>query len=216
MGFFLLLLPTAALADNLSWTLAAGVGAFNYAGNPPPTGKNTYLYGTNIGVASVQNLTNHTNVNISNGFLSFQSGAVGSPWSWGAGGLGTLTLTGCINGTCGLTLLKDEFTSAELHLFSSTYQVTLGNIIGTLDPTLASALGVLTSVSGTFNSNVDIGSTPFGAAFSNLTNLGGTITTAATSAPSSVPEPSSLLLILSGLAAVALLSIKQDKLLKQG
>jgi hypothetical protein len=190
------LMPTAALADTLNWTITA-TGTIDYAGPGSP------LTGSNIAITSVQDATTGASLNIVGGILNFTSGGNNGPWSWGTGAPGTLTLSGCISGLTGngncntaggfVNLLSDDFTSAAIFqpFGGVNYQVQLGNITGTLDAALAGQFGVYTTVSSAlYNTTVDVSGQPFGAAFNGV-NLGGSINSTASAGSASVPEPSS-------------------------
>ena len=145
----LLLAPTA-FADTLSWSIMSNVGTYDYAGGAAP------LSGTGIGVQSVQDTTTGVFFNIVNGQLGFTTGAYngnGTTWSWGAGqpNSNQLNLTGCISnvtvaGQCGAqspvsVLLSDDFTNAQIFSWGPNFQVSLGNITGSIDATLANQFG---------------------------------------------------------------------------
>jgi hypothetical protein len=184
----------AAIADTVSWSIMPNVGTYDYAGG------SAVLTGTGIGVQSVQDSTTGAFFNIINGRLNFTTGfATGQPWTWGAGQPGSLNLTGCIStvtvsGQCdgsspAAVLLSDDFTSAQILSFGPTFQLTLGNITGNIDSTLASDLGVSTVISSAlYNTSVLIGGSS-GSSFSNAPNLGGSINSInASSTSMSVPE----------------------------
>ncbi len=210
------LAPTAALADTINWSITA-TGTIAYAGGLNP------LVGNSIGVASVQDTTTGLSFNIVGGTLSYTSGANNGPWSWGAGGPGTMTLNGCISGVTGngncntaggfVNLFSDQFTSATIFqpFGNVNYQVQLGNITATIDSALAAQFGVSTAVaSALYNTTVNVNGAPFGSAFNGV-NLGGSITSTAAANPTAVPEPSSASLLGFGLIGLAVGMAKRRK-----
>src|SRR5579863_8228595 len=190
----LVVAPTAAFADQLVWTITPSSGSLSYGGGTDP------LVGTNIGITSVQD--GGTVLNISGGLLSFTtgSGTVGT-WSWGAAPAGTLTLTGSIEGGPNSVLFSDEFTSASI-LSLGGLELQLGGLTGTLSSTLAHDLGVSTTVSSAADSIFVSIAGAAGTSF-DVPALSGQINTTAAANPVTAPEPSLLLLLISGLAVVA-------------
>ena len=222
-----LVLAPAAFADTLSWSIMANIGTYDYAGGAAP------LIGTGIGVQSVQDITTGTFFNIVNGQLGFTTGASNGSWSWGAGqpNSNQLNLTGCISnvtvsGQCGAqspvsVLLSDDFTNAQILSWGPSFQVSLGNITGNIDATLANQFGVSTVISSAlFNTTTQI-SGSMGSSFSSAPNLGGSINssfaTGATSMPESwgITEAFELLalmfVVLAGLTRLSLLRLKWNK-----
>jgi hypothetical protein len=202
----LFLAPMSAFADTLSWSLLSNVGTYTYAGGSAP------FTGSGIGVQSVQDTTTGVSFNIFNGLLTFTTGPSNGLWSWGPGqpGSNELNLTGCIDnvtvavqctqGSPTSALLSDDFTSAQIFLFGQSFKVTLGNIAGNLDAGLAQSFGISTAISsGLYNTTAQIGAS-YGSNFSNAPNLGGSINSDAIH----VPEPASMLLILTGIGALLL------------
>lgn len=202
----LFLAPMSAFADTLSWSILPNVGSYSYAGGSAP------LTGSGIGVQSVQDTTTGVFFNIFNGVLNFTTGPGSGGWSWGAGqpGNNELNLTGCIDnvtvaGLCSTqgspasALFTDDFTSATIFPVGPNFDVTLGNIAGTLNTSLATSFGVSATIpSGVYNTTAQI-SGIYGSSFSNAPNLGGSIN----SDPSRVPEPATLTLFGMGLLALA-------------
>jgi len=199
----LVVAPTAAFADQLVWTITPSSGSLSYGGGTDP------LVGTKIGITSVQD--GGTVLNISGGLLSFTTGSgTAGAWSWGAAPAGTLTLTGSINGGPNSVLFSDEFTSASI-LSLGGLELQLGGLTGTLSSTLAHDLGVSTIVSSAADSIFVSIAGAAGTSF-DVPALSGQINTTAAANPVTAPEPSSLLLLISGLAAVAGMKAKADKL----
>jgi hypothetical protein len=196
--------PTAAFADQLVWTITPSSGSLSYGGG---TGA---LVGTNIGITSVQD--GGTILNISGGSLNFTTGSgTAGAWSWGAAPAGTLTLTGSINGGPNGVLFSDEFTSASI-LSLGGLQLQLGGLVGTLSSTLANDLGVSTIVSSAADSIFVSITGAVGSSF-DVRALSGQINTTSAANPVTAPEPASLLLLISGLAVVAGMKAKADRLL---
>jgi hypothetical protein len=204
LAMVLFLAPTSAFADTLSWSILPNVGVYSFAGGTSP------LIGSGIGVQSVQDTTTGVSFNIFNGLLNFTTGPGSGGWSWGAGlpGINELNLTGCIDnvtflGSCTSSsptsaLFTDDFTSATIFPFGPNFDVTLGNIAGTLNAGLAQSLGVSAAIpSGVYNTTAQIGGI-YGSSFSNVPNLGGSIN----SDPQGLPEPATLTLLGIGLLAL--------------
>jgi hypothetical protein len=206
LAMMLFLVPMSAFADTLSWSILPNVGTYSFAGGTAP------LIGSGIGVQSVQDTTTGVSFNIFNGSLNFTTGPGSGGWSWGAGlpGINELNLTGCIDnvtvsGLCSAqgspasALFTDDFTSATIFPFGSNFDVTLGNIAGTLNASLATSFGVSATIpSGVYNTTAQI-SGIYGSSFSNVPNLGGSIN----SDPPKLPEPATLTLLGMGLLALA-------------
>jgi hypothetical protein len=201
----LFLAPMSAFADTLSWSIPPGVGTYSW------TGGNAPLTGNGIGVQSVQDTTSGAFFTIFNGVLNFTTGPGSGGWSWGAGtpGVDELNLTGCIDnvtvtGLCSAQgspaspLFTDDFTSATIFPVGPNFDVSLGNIAGTLNANLAQILRLSTAIpTGVYNTTLQIGGI-YGSSFSNALNLGGSIN----SDPPALPEPGTLTLLGMGLLAL--------------
>jgi hypothetical protein len=205
LAMVLFLAPMSAFADTLSWSIPSGVGTYSW------TGGNAPLTGNGIGVQSVQDTTNGAFFNIFNGVLNFTTGPSSGGWSWGPGqpGINELNLTGCIDnvtvtGLCSAqgspasALFTDDFTSATIFPVGPNFDVSLGNIAGTLNASLAASFGLSTAIpSGVYNTTLQIGGI-FGSSFSNAPNLGGSIN----SDPVKALEPGTMSLLGAGLIAL--------------
>ncbi len=143
-----------AYANTTDWVLGAG-GTYTSSG-----GAGSVLSGSNIPVLLVSGdgtpLDNGVALPIVDGFLDFTSGAYngnGSNWSWGAGGV--LTLTGCIpgvtatvcTGSNNVALISDDFQSVKVQNVLGSLDLVFGNIAGMLNTQLAAYFGVSTSFS---------------------------------------------------------------------
>ena len=138
-----------ASADTTDWMLGPG-GLYTSTGS-----YGSVLVGSNIPTLSVTGdgtpVNNGASLSIVDGFLNFTSGSYngnGSNWSWGAGGV--LTLSGCIAGvtaaTCtgsnNVNLLSDDFQSVQIESIAGSLDAVFGDITGTLNAQVAAYFGV--------------------------------------------------------------------------
>lgn len=141
-------------ADTTDWSLGPG-GMYTSGGS-----FGSVLTGSNIPTISVTGdgtpLDNGVSLSIADGFLNFTSGTYdgnGSNWSWGPGGV--LTLSGCIAGVTAavctgannVALLSDDFQSVQIVPILGSVDVEFGNITGSLNAQVAAYFGVPTTFS---------------------------------------------------------------------
>ena len=176
-----LLMAINLLAGNATtdWTVGYG-GTVSFDGS-------STLAGTNLAASSLEGVGTPQNpgdsLSITNGALGFSDSAWDGPgtWTWGAGGVGTLSITGCIATVTGcstnVVLLSDEFDNVTVApLNGTTFQITFGQIEGTINSAVASYFGIgdTFSASSIQLTLSDPSDPSVGSAFSS-TNMGGTI-----------------------------------------
>ena len=163
-----LLTTTLAFADTTDWSLGLG-GLYTSGG-----GVGSVLTGSNIPTVTITGdgtpVDNGDSLVIVDGFLNFTSGAYdgnGSNWSWGPGGV--LTISGCIagvtatvcTGSNNVALLSDDFQSVQIEPVLGSLDVVFGNITGTLNAQVAAFFGVPTTFSvASFTTAIDTSGTP--------------------------------------------------------
>lgn len=177
MAFALMLVSINVLATGITdWTIGQG-GTVSFDGS-------STVKGSGLPVTSVQGVGTALNSGviaaITNGVLTFSdsnfAGFSFGNLTWGPGAAGTLDITGSWNGGSNTTLLSDSFQSLTIApLGATSFQVTIGQIQGTIEPSVASYFGVtqnFTASSMQLTLNASTGSFP--NAFTSV-NMGGTI-----------------------------------------
>lgn len=131
------------------------------------------------------------------------SGTMGDPFTFGPSAADSISISGCVDGTCG-TLFTGSFQIGEVAYSGSgpTVDLTGVDVTGTLSAALAVALGVNPDVTGSLTGLLDGSiSTSGGSGYTASGNLG--LVATGVSGPPPVPEPSELFLFGTGLFALA-------------
>ncbi|HEV2424955.1 MAG TPA: PEP-CTERM sorting domain-containing protein [Terriglobia bacterium] len=154
---------------------------------------------------------------LQNATISFTSGpgtggagTTASPFTFGASATGSITITGCLqgqgSGCTPVTLFTGQFLGGEQAFWSNGEDHFKGmDVSGTLNPALASFLGFQSDMfTGELGVNIVCRSMASGTCMpgSALMLAGGSLLLQDPSAPA-VPEPSTLVLLASGLAALS-------------
>ena len=175
------------------------------------------LVGTQISVDSVAGLQTPLNqgsiLACTGCLLSFTTGnlisydGVNNMYNFGGGGsisvVGTITLAGITNAT----ILTGSFAQASVVATQNGFMVTIASFTDTKNAALLNYFGLPTNVPYAGNMNLSFsvaGGVTNGAAFRSTQVLSGDLT-------NTVPEPASVLLLGSGLAAMGLWGIKRRK-----
>jgi hypothetical protein len=208
----LALAPGHAQAVNLDFNMdgvhPAGA-SISYAAGAAP------LVGTQISVDSVAGLQTPLNqgsiLACTGCLLSFTTGnlisydGVNNMYNFGGGGsisvVGTITLAGITNAT----ILTGSFAQASVVATQNGFMVTIASFTDTKNAALLNYFGLPTNVPYAGNMNLSFsvaGGVTNGAAFRSTQVLSGDLT-------NTVPEPASVLLLGSGLAAMGLWGIKR-------
>ncbi|MDE3179665.1 MAG: hypothetical protein KGM47_08390 [Acidobacteriota bacterium] len=176
MVFMLMLVSVNVLATGTTdWTVGQG-GTVSFDGF-------STVMGSGLAVTSVEGVgtPSHPSViaPIANGALTFSdsnfAGNIFGDLVWGPGAPGTLQITGSLSGGANTTLLSDSFQSLTIApLGSTSFQVTIGQIQGMIDPSVASYFGVTQGFTASSLQLTLNASTGFPGAFTS-TNMGGTI-----------------------------------------
>jgi hypothetical protein len=189
------------------------VPAINAGASISYAGGSSDLVATGISISQVEGintaLDNLVIQAISGGVLHFTSGAftssVGtSEWIFGAGGSGSMTITGGISGlglANGSTLLTGQIESVDVIASGSTFKVAISTFVDTVNSTLASAYGVPGGDTA-WSGNLNFGFVATGLApgpFSSSAVTSGNVVTS----PVLASEPSSLMTV--GLGALAMI-----------
>ena len=156
------------------------------------------------------------NLGITSGSLAFNTGAnsyngtLGSSWSWGTGAGATLQLTGCIyaigiGGKCSNNvLLEDSFQNITITPIGGGYNVVVGGIQGEINPTVANYFGLANNTgfaAASFNFTILSAAAP-GYALTDVNGVGAALNGVINA--NVVPEPSSRLLLATGIVGLLL------------
>ena len=184
-------------------------GSLSYAGGAAP------LVGTNINVDNVTGLQTPLNdgvtLSCSGCLLNFATGALTSSWNWG--GPGSISLDGAILGAgiaSSTNLFSGTFASASVVTLSGVTVVALTNFFATNNVNVTNFFGLPSGPGYVGNINLSFqvpSETVTGGAFNTVN--GGQLLSGDVAI--NTPEPTSILLLGSGLTGIGLFNRKRQK-----
>ena len=208
------LVGTAAFADSLDFNIAGpATGTVSYNGSGGP------LVGSGISVNTVTGVSTSANTGIAlaltGGTLGWTTGnltgTTATSWSFGGGGVSSLTLTGGISSlgiASGTTLLSGFWGTASVFSLGNNFNIAGATFFDYVNPTLAAYFGESSASAWNGNFNISFaasGAPPAGFASSQVFS-GDVVTTAP------VPEPASAALLILGLFGIAALALGRSRL----